>query len=278
MLETKAGTKLVLKGTEKYLFDDGYKRDSGTRTYTMTLRIEGNHLALDRFGSVDRPVRMVFYRKGDKPAAPSPLPKSTRPNSAAIALLKIVEDRYRLLGSYVDEGTMTSPGKGFMFATAKFLTRFERPGLFRFEVSALDKGKVYEKYLAWSDGRHSWIRMVSADGSMGTDQRPISNGLSTMSPTSGFEAMLVPALLMPGKFGLSSMSKQYEEITLRALESVSGRPCTVLDLGSHGVVRLTLWVDKRTHLILQASDHFTGARATYEPKANPQVKARDFLP
>lgn len=266
---TRQGNRVTFRGTATYRSDDGYAKDSGTKpiAYDFT-HVNGALIQKGRGSGPD----MVFRRVGD-PAPPSDKPVVQQSDPKAAALLKLVEKRYASLSSYSDEGTMKSSGKGFMAKHAKFTTRLKRPKLFRFEEVLLEAGKVYDKNVVWSDGKLSWLYMGSVGGS---DEKGIANALSTISATSGYETMLVPSLLLPKEFKGGSLSEQFKEIVLGPFEKVNNKECQVIQLSNPGRMKLQLWIEAKTSLILRAHDTLADATITYNPSANISIEAKDF--
>jgi len=264
-----AGSKVTFTGTSRYSFDDGGKKDSGTRAYNATMQYAKRALTWD-----EGELHMEFLREGEKPTY---TPEKFKPsNPAAARLLKSVEAHYSSLKSYADEGVMTSSGEGFTAKNVKFVTRFVRPKQFRFQASYFENGKQYGSMAAWQNGSKSWLSMTDGDSPMGPEERPLANALSTPIEA-GSASTLVPELLMPDQFG-SSLSKEYAEADESPDAKVGGRMCSVLVLKrGHGIV-LTLWIDRETKLIVQATQKGTGEKITYSPRANVLVITKGLSP
>jgi outer membrane lipoprotein-sorting protein len=268
------GDKVRLTGTTTMYMDDGGRKSNKSGPFRQTLTISGDRLLVEKMVSPtgERALEAAFFRVGSPLAKVLEKPMPTASAEARQVILDL-EKRYAALESYADEGTLKSSGRGFMAKEARFSTRFSRPGKFRFKVDALDGGKPYETNAVWSDGSKSWLHMGSVGGS---DERSIANGLGTISPSSGFEALLVPQLLMPDQFKGARLSESIKSIHLAADQPVSGVACHVLKLTNDRGLTITLWIDRESLLIRQALDTEAEATITYRPKTNVRLGPKDF--
>jgi hypothetical protein len=87
----------------------------------------------------------------------------------------------------------------------------------------------------------------------------------------------VPELLMPEEFH-SSLSREYAEVDQAPDAKVGGRLCSALVLKDGQGNVLTLWIDKATKLIVQATQKYTGEKITYTSRANVAVTSKDSKP
>jgi len=138
---------------------------------------------------------------------------------------------------------------------------------------AVADGKEWDRNVVWSDGKKTWLYMESVGGS---DERGLGNALSTISVTSGDETMLVPSLLLPLDFHGPMIDPAFEQISIVGEVKVSGKDCDVIGVGNPGGVRLKLWIEKSTHLILRAYDGMPKATITYQPKCNVKIADSEF--
>lgn len=206
-----------------------------------------------------------------KSAESGPVPSI---NADAIKRLKALEQQYARLQTYSDQGELQSSGQGFMAKNARFETRFSRGGGFLFKEQALENGKPYDQNAVWSDGKRSWLYMEMVGGSA---ERGIADALSTISTTGGYVTMLVPALLMPNEFKGGILSETAQEITLEADALAGGAECSVLKVKKSSGMSLTLWIDKKSGLILKALEPNSGSTITYQPQVNVKLRAKDFV-
>ena len=88
--------------------------------------------------------------------------------------------------------------------------------------------------------------------------------------------MLVPDLLLPAELGGPAIDASFQEITLAGEEKVSGNDCYVISLGNPEGMHLKLWVEKSSHLILQAFDKMSKATITHQPKCNLAIADSEF--
>jgi hypothetical protein len=267
----RVAESLVLDGTEKLFMDDGYKKETTTDRVHRKLRIVGETLRED-YG---REVKLVFAREGAKVVVDEPHPKTPQVvrDPKAIKLLEEVTRTYGALTSYADEGTLTSSGDGFMAKDARFHTRFQRPRRFLFVEESLADGRPFETNAVWSDGRKAWLYMSSVGGA---DERPIGGGCSTISPSAGYECILVPELLVPAEFQGGSPPGSYSGVEFGKDEMQNGVKCRVLKLTKPTGLHLTLWVDPKTMLILKARDPGSDATIVYRPRVGARIPADDF--
>jgi outer membrane lipoprotein-sorting protein len=257
---TRSGDTLTLTGTSVSYSDDGYRKGTDKDTLTMKLKYADSMLTILDNQDSD----LVLRRKGDHaPLKQKPLPRPSDPK--AVQIIHEMQRRYATLNSYSDEGTLTSSGRGFMAENAKFQTRFVRPHKFRFQVIELADGKELGRNVVWSDGKKTWLYTFDYGGPGGSEERGLGNALSTISPTSGYETMLVPALLFPAEFGESEIDAFYEEISLTGEEKVSGKDCYVISMFNPGGMDLKLWVDKSSYLIMRTFDRRLNSTTIYQP-------------
>lgn len=266
----RSGDKVVFSGKSGYKMDDGYKKDSGTRPFAYTMTYLQGALVLNEGGQ-----QVIFARNGTKPPhgllSQRPEPKKSDPR--AMKILRDVENCYASLKAYSDDGEMSSDGTGFRAKHARFLTRFVRGKGFRFEVVAVDTGREYNRNIVWSRGKKAWMYMEDVGGK---DERPLAAGLSTISPTSGYEAMLIPELLMPQEFRGNALESDFKDIQSAQDTRIDGKPCEVLRLTNRHAMTLTIWIDKKSRLIIRADEGSESIR--YTPKANPALKEEDLTP
>jgi hypothetical protein len=110
----------------------------------------------------------------------------------------------------------------------------------------------------------------------GAEKRGLGNALSTISPVSGYETMLVPALLLPAEFGEPTFAASFDEISLAGEEKVSGKDCYVLGLRRSEGMELKLWVDKASYLIRRAFDPSANATMNYHPRCDIKIPESEF--
>ena len=261
-----------LDGMSTTFVDDGYAKNTDMEHVHRSLRFDGEQLS-------DPDEKLVYVREG-APARPKPKPPAARRkivfNPAAVRLLQTVERTYASIRSYRDEGTLESSGEGFEFKHARFATRFFRPGKFYFCVQGLEQGKVYEQNAVWSAGGKAWLYegMDRPDSAFGGGD--VASDLGNMSPESGGETLLVPFLLMPTLRGAEPLSESYPEISLGPDEPVAGVAARIVKLSGPGKLTLTLWIGKKSHLILKVYEAFSKGTIVYRPQVNVKFGPGDF--
>lgn len=265
--------EVLLEGTCTTFMDDGYAKNTDTEHIHRTLRFDGEQLS-----DLDRKMACVYVREGaprPKPKQPA-APRKFAADPAAVRLLRSVEKTYASIRSYRDEGTLESSGEGFEFKHARFATRFSRPGKFYFCVEGLERGKVYERNAVWSAGGKSWLYLGMDRPDSAFGEGDIAADLGTMSPESGYEALLVPDLLMPTLRGAEPLSEKYPEISLGVDEHLGGTDARVVRLSGRDVLGLTLWIDRKSNLIVKVYEALSKATIVYRPKVNVKFGAGDF--
>jgi hypothetical protein len=257
----RSGDVLTLTGISEGYMDDGYVKGPFKEPFTMKLKYADHALIFLDDAADNDVLRTVFRREGGH-APPKPELQPSDPK--AVEIVHEVQRRYAALKSYSDEGTLTSAGRGWMPKNARFHTRFVRPDKFYFQLGGI---------VVWSDGKKSGLYEGKAAGYQGLR---VVGALSMISPTSGVETMLVPALLLPADFHGSMIDPSSREISLVGEDEVSGKDCYMIGVSNPEGMHLKLWIEKSSHLILKAFDSLPKATITYQPQCNIKIAESEF--
>ena len=203
----------------------------------------------------------------------------------ARAILDLMGKTYAGAGSYEDEGevvTRFSSWWGKRTVSKPFETRFVRPGLFRYQYKDRPDGWFSgpNLYVIWSDAApkvaKTWWTLRPE-----VEIRSLDHALAAAAGVSSGTSMNVPGLLMPEIWSRSYLL-QLEGARTIGEGASEGIPCRKVAGRSRGGGRVTLWVDKRTHLLRKIemtkkfSDFSTAETTTYRPRLNPDLPADRF--
>lgn len=276
----RTGETLVLTGMMSYHMDDGYgKPDVGVRPVRDRAVLSKGALWRYRGGQYYG----VFMRTDQKPTGlkkptePPLMPALPSSDPAAIEVLKGVQNRYRTLRSYADEGVVKSAGYGSTAKEVRFRTRFLAPSKFMFEAALLDQGKVFERHAAWSNGSYSEHRWTEKD-SVAKADAGLTQALRARSDLNGGSSLVVTRLLLPKLYPQYLLPKMAKSVVLKKDDEHDGNPCWVLLLRNAEEEGLLLWVDKNDQVILRAYDEWSRVDIRFEPRLNEPISAKELLP
>jgi outer membrane lipoprotein-sorting protein len=262
----------TLSGKSEVYMDDGYKKETNTEDFEMKLKVESDRLTvIDQDGGGDK---LIFRREGaSKLAAANQKPVNkqlgAQSDPKAIAFLKNVENKYKSLETYSDDGTIKSNGDGFSAKDARFKIRHAKDGRFLFRVDLLGEGKVYESEGVTSRGGKTILHMEE-----GSEERTLGNALSILQVQSREAAGIVPSLLMP-----KEMKRSYFEglksVAFLKGETIDGHACRVVESKSAGG-SLRIWIDDKSLLILKTHSSVNGGTTLFHPKTNTKIPDKEF--
>lgn len=266
----KKGQDYMFTGTAKFKFDDGYKKDSKTGPFNLTMHYQNGVFINDEGG-----MSLKLYKEGVRPATIAIRLKPS--NSNGHALLEALERRYAALSSYSDDGQMTSSGEGFMANRCPFKIRFVRPGKLFVQADYFDNtGGRFGGNKIWTSGKGALEMEDQGDGySNAFENHSLGNALFTPVEPGECYTFIVQ-LLMPGVSG--SIEDLYKRANFKGTEAIAGHECAVLVLTSKSDYTLTLWIDAKTGLVRQAFSNLGHETDKHNPVANPTLTAKDLKP
>jgi hypothetical protein len=206
-------------------------------------------------------------------------------------LVRQVRTAYSGCKTYRDSGTQTiwridSKGAKAVWGEWKFATIFARPKKLRLEVSEREGGNKWMTSVLWtttstkgsSSSRREIGRLhIGLDGSENS-VTDLETGLIALSSLGFGIANHLPRLLMPPDYlsGVLDLNKW----KMSGAEKIKERECSVL-ISTDSLV--TLWIDKRTSLLLQLKEKtdLGGGLSTlkaiqFTPSINSKVEDKEF--
>ena len=204
----------------------------------------------------------------------------SRPAPTPREILDAAAKVYASASSYADRGrhtTVLRVGSQKQERVITFATAFVRAGDFRFEF--FDAGDPAKAYATWRDGsgvRSRWYVTHDKEAQVPS----LGEALAAATGVSGGTAHMIPRLLMPDVEGWSLM-----ELGALALDPapalVDARSCWKISGLDGDGDRMTVWIDRETHLVrrIASSHHFAADdrrpafdaddTTTYEPTLMP---------
>lgn len=262
----------TLSGKSEVYMDDGYKRETNTEDFEMKLKVESDRLTvIDQDGGGDK---FIFRRAGSQKLAavkqkPVDRQLGTQSDPKAIAFLARVENKYKSLQAYSDDGTIKSNGDGFSAKDARFKIRYAKDGRFLFRIDLLGEGKVYESEGVASRGGKTILHIEE-----GSEERTLGNALSILEVQSREAAEIVPSLLVP-----KQMKHSYFEglkwVAFLKDETIDGHTCRVVESKSASA-SLRIWIDEKSLLILKTYSSINDGTTLFHPKTNTEISDKEF--
>lgn len=211
-------------------------------------------------------------------AAAAADPPATQPGPSARQILDRMAKTYSHCASYSDSGCATTvffEGGRKRTVLKPFATAFIRPDRFRFEYYEKVNDDKRGRYIVWARGKdvRTWWEIrpgVEKEKSLGL-------ALAGATGVSGGSAHTIPGLLMPKEVGgrLLTTIEKSKRVEDAKLDNVD---CYRIK-GRYGGSPMTLWIDKRTHLVRRIDtrtkfDNFrTEETTTYAPSVDEPVPA-----
>ena len=182
---------------------------------------------------------------------------------------------YASCKSYMDKGRVKQvffSGSGNRVVIKPFTTAFVRPSRFRFEFTE-DSDLTSQSYVVWRDGVsiRSWWSIKPETRYYET----LGQALAGATGVSSQSAVVVPSMLFQN-LGDTRRVQNLTELSLVTEEKVSGRPAYRIHGKDWMNTRTTLWIDKKTFLLVKLFEKRSGKvevelTIQYEPQVNVDV-------
>ena len=158
-----------------------------------------------------------------------------------------------------------------------FKTAFTRPDRCRFEYRDVNVGKAH--LIVWADKRD--IRVWRRNPLQEQKVDGIGRAFDLTSWFSGSNPYEVPALLMPDKLSLYSLSR-LRNLRFAGSEKLDGALCNIVDGEDGALISMRIWIDAETRLVRKIVENHAAPSApperitSFKPKINVAIAAADL--